>query len=531
MIDRRSLLHGAAFALAGRKNEPELLRSAPENEASVVTVPDGSMRVFYMVRDRHVASIASHDNGRTWSGERVEFVVSSPTAHACVAMVDRGGEIQLFYLAIQGEGRRPGVDRFVDVWHCHTHDKRTAWRTPRRIFEGYIGSLRSATQLRSGRIVLPFAIWQPNRPPGPPFGANDVTALLSDDEGRTWKLSSARLRSPCIDGYNGSNYGAVEPCVTELGNGRLWMLIRTQTGQLYQSFSSDGFEWSDAEPSRFRSSNSPAAFLRLRSGRLIAFWNNCMPPPRYKGDGVYGGRDALHAAISTDRGQGWKGFREVWLDPTRNESPPKRGDRATAYPYAAEAPDGFVVLATGQGAGRRALIRFHPDWLLESGRTDRFAAELEQWSVYESFGPAEGYWRDRRPTASLERWNGRPAMKVSKAAVWNFPAGATGALDVSLIARDGNAILVALTDCFYDPDDDTGDADAVFFTRLKASASDVDKVRLKWDRQTCTIQLGEKTLAVQARREFPHGISYVRLRPDEKDASGFVVVEVSSTVA
>ena len=44
----------------------------------------------------------------------------------------------------------------------------------------------------------------------------------------------------------------------ELRDGRLWMLMRTQTGFLYESFSRDqGENWSEAGPSRFISSSSP----------------------------------------------------------------------------------------------------------------------------------------------------------------------------------------------------------------------------------------------------------------------------------
>ena len=118
------------------------------------------------------------------------------------------------------------------------------------------------------RIVVPFAYWVGGRPSAPPTGSNITTTVYSDDDGRTWRQSPAKLTAPCYEGYNGSNYGACEPTILELADGRVWMLIRTQTGRLYESFSPDGAEWSQPEPSRFCSSNSPGWLLRLPDRRI-----------------------------------------------------------------------------------------------------------------------------------------------------------------------------------------------------------------------------------------------------------------------
>ena len=75
--------------------------------------------------------------------------------------------------------------------------------------------------------------------------------------------------STCEAGGSGFESGASEPTVVELPGGRLWMLIRAQTGFLWQSFSTDrGQTWSKAAPSSIPSSNAPATMLRLRSGKI-----------------------------------------------------------------------------------------------------------------------------------------------------------------------------------------------------------------------------------------------------------------------
>lgn len=129
--------------------------------------------------------------------------------------------------------------------------------------------------------------------------------------------------------------------------------MRTQAGCLYESFSADdGTTWTPAAPSRFPTSNSPANLLRHVDGRLVLTWNHCELLPRHAGESVYGGRDALHIAISDDDGRTWRGFHEIYLDHRRNDNPAARGDRGTAYP-------------------------------------------LAQWSVYRHTGPATRWYRGR----------------------------------------------------------------------------------------------------------------------------------------
>src|SRR5690606_16660633 len=110
---------------------------------------------------------------------------------------------------------------------------------------------------------------------------------------------------------------------------------------------------------------------------------------------VYGGRDAVHAAISDDGGQTWRGFREIYRDPTRHDTPPKRGDRGTAYPNATTTADGRVLIVTGQGEHVRRMLLLDPDWLLETRQHDDFTHGFDAWTAFTEFGPAERWWRDR----------------------------------------------------------------------------------------------------------------------------------------
>jgi len=508
---------------------PAVVATAPANEADVVTLPDGTLRCYYTLMgddEQRVESISSADGGRTWSEPVVEFETRR-THHACYAMVDRDGEVHVFYLDKRGKGKI-NVDYFIDILHRRTLDGRTAWSEPTTIFTGYTGALRAGLQLPSGRIVVPVGEWNVPDEIEPGTGNNAVGVVYSDDGGATWRASPVQLRSPVYEGYNGANYGAVEPGAELLPDGRIWMLIRTQTGYLYESFSRDGVTWDEAQPSRFYSSNSPAALLRLPDDRVLLLWNNSAMPPRHEGEGVYGGRDALHAAISDDGGVTWRGFREIYRDPTRHDTPPKRGDRGTAYPNATITPSGDVLIVTGQGEHVRRLLLLDPDWLLETTQHDDFANGLDAWSAFTEFGPAERYWRDRAvgPRVTQHPHDAsRHAMHLDHAgdldadgATWNFPAGQAGRLTLRVMLPEGSAGgAIALYDRFFNPTDDTAGEHAVFVAPLTSVPADGawHDVTLTWDlparRGEVAID-GAVTGALDAQADAPNGVSYLSIR-------------------
>ena len=447
---------------------PVVVGTFPENEADVVRLPDGTLKIFYNQRGEYVGSLTSRDDGRTWSAPQKEFVVSGETAHAMQVLLDRRGELQVYYLVIRRGGRKLGVDLFLDLWQATTRDGRQAWNAPKLAHAGAIGALRGIVQMKSGRIVLPFSTAHPERKAGPPVGNFYTTAIYSDDDGSTWTTSPSQLTAPCTEGYNGGNYGAVEPTIVEKQDGTLWMLIRTQTGRMYESTSADGREWSEAKPSTFYGSNSPAMLRRLDDGRLIVVWNNAQVGPKHEGQGVYGGRDALHAAISDDDCKTWRGYREVYRDPTRHGTGVElRNDRGTAYPDAVQAADGAIVLVTGQGEGRRAIIRFRPEWLLETEQSDDFSRGLEQWHAQQEIGPAQRFFRKRREGAQLVPHPDdlqRQVLSIGKrddeppaGAVWNFLRPATGSTgEVRLRVRVGGGFQgasLALQDRLFLPTD------------------------------------------------------------------------------
>lgn len=516
------------------------------NTHNAVTLPDGTLESFHRrALGGHVRILhqRSTDNGATWSERETLHNLSVEPWGGVVPLLARDGELHFVISKVRGEGRKPNVDRFIDLYHLRSTDGRTKWSEPRRIYEGYCGSLQGVFQLKSGRIIAPFADWLPNVKTAPPTGPSVTTCVYSDDGGRNWQRSPAKLTAPCHDGANMSNYGACEPTLIELKDGRVWMLIRTQDGFLYESFSNDGVNWSEAKRSRFHSSNSPAFPIRLPDGRIVVFWNNCEHSQRVGKDGVYSGRDALHAAISGDEGKTWRGFREVYRDPTRNSSPPKDGDRGTAYPHATVTKDGKILLVSGQGTDRRRRFLIDPDWLLEKTQSENFAS-FDTWHLFKGFGKPARFWRDRVQGPELIAHPDKPGAKVlhirrpderdADGAVWNFPAGTRGKLTLRLrLEKDFGGAQISLTDRMFEPCDDTGEKLARFALELRRDGAlkpgQWHEVQFSWNDDRCDVTSDGKSLAkLTPSFAAPDGLSYLRLRSTAPtvDPAGFLVESV-----
>ena len=540
---------GAALAAPA---PPEFKSGPAWGGRSMSVKADGSWeRIFVKNEGEDGAAVVvteSSDAGNNWSEPKVLGKIGGKDWGGCASIVTPKGEVHLFMTRTRwvGEGRAPAINRFIDVWYTRSSEGRTKWSAPKPVFEGYVGALCNGAYLKSGRMILPFAMMIAGRAAGPPIGRNETIVLYSDDGGETWPMSPARLVSPVEKDYNGSAEGACEPSIVELKDGRIYMTMRTQTGYLYESWSDDGVKWSDAKQSQFPSSTGPPYLIRLKDDRVAMFWNMCEMPPRVDGAGVYGGRDALHAAIADPALKKWVGFREIYLDPTRNETPPKAGDRGTAYPDAILDSDGRIGVSSGQG-GRRKVMVVDPAWLYETSRSSDFSDGLDSWCVYKGFGPATGWWRDRGQGSQLidhPDKKGAKALHVRKpddkdpdGATWNFPLGRSGTLATRVMVKDGGkGGVIGLSDRFFDPSDVTCDAKALFLLPLdKLKPGAWHDVVLKWDvaARTCAVTIdGKDSPSLPMANDTATGVAYVRFRSTAKevDPAGFLIESVRAEV-
>jgi len=272
-------------------------------------------------------------------------------------------------------------------------------------------------------------------------------------------------------------------------------------------------------------------------------------PPRADRDGVYGGRDALHIAVSDDEGETWRGFREIYLDHRRNDNPAKTGDRGTAYPLGAYTSDGRIVVLAGQGKGGRNPILIDPEWIVETEASVNFTDGLKQWSTYIHHGHAKRWWRARAPGATLIDHpddKTRKCLHVRKqpdlppdGATWNFPNGWQGSLEARVRVCSGSqGSVIALNDRMFDPANDFGEELAVFRVSLSDFSLTPDKwhlLRFDWDLSTqrCHLKMDDaKPVELPLRHPTLNGLSYIRFRSTAKetDPLGLLVENVKVTI-
>jgi predicted neuraminidase len=152
---------------------------------------------------------------------------------------------------------------------------------------------------------------------------------ISTDQGKSWTLHGS-LKAP---------HWALENMIVELRDGRLWMLIRTGSGVLWQSHSADrGRTWTAATATTIANPGSRFFIRRLASGNLLLV-------NHYK----FKGRSHLTAQLSADDGQTWN--EGLLLD--------ERG--GISYPDGVQADDGLIWIVYDrdrQGAGEILLTTF-----------------------------------------------------------------------------------------------------------------------------------------------------------------------------
>ena len=162
-----------------------------------------------------------------------------------------------------------------------------------------------------------------------------IWVFRSDDDGNVWKKTAViaydYAPKSCF------HAGWQEPGLIETDDGRIKMMIRTEFGRIYESYSSDGgVQWTAPVPSEFTAPVSPISMKRLSHGKSLYVWN---PVPLWNGKSQHvrnvwtGARTPLVAAVlRQDRPLA---FKEI------------ENDESRGYAYTAihELADGSVLLA------------------------------------------------------------------------------------------------------------------------------------------------------------------------------------------
>ena len=283
--------------------ELTLVQSPPEverntDDGDIVQLADGRLLVVWA--DYHagsfpeaptrVAAMTSDDAGQSWGKPYTLLENSTQESLMCFSLLRMSsGDILFFY------GRRNSNSDF-QVFVRGSGDETQTWSDPVMVTEGdgYCVMINARViELSSGRIIAPLERTDDCAVPNHVLVS---TVFYSDDGGRSWTKSETDIAC--------AKRGAMEPGVVELTDGRLLMIIHTELGQIYRSYSSDeGLTWTDAEPMGIAAAVSAhSAISRIpATGDLLLIWDQ----------GAEGSPLSLTAAISSDEAETWHHKRDL----------------------------------------------------------------------------------------------------------------------------------------------------------------------------------------------------------------------------
>lgn len=411
-------------------------------------------------------------------------------------------------------------------------------------------------------------------------GCGDRSAvLISDDDGESWRIVKVaqvdkfQMAPPHL-GPRWENSG-IEPEIDLLDDGRLAMILRTSTDYMYICYSHDfGDSWSKPEPSPLHMTLTTPAFLHLRDGRIMVFYNNTQPlpeldkstvwpplkPNEIKGvfEDVFTNRDSSAVVISEDSLTTFKGFREIYLNPLRNHCDFRSyggngcgRDKSVHQFQAIELPFNKVLVHIGQHQQVRKLVIFDVDWVYEQSKTENFRRGIEGLSTQVYLKSVTGNYRGFTGHCAWNRTNGAilvpdPSGDHTEAllirntdddrlfsnvqgAVWNFPAAKQGRVTVTAKVY-GNGLRLSLLDRWMNPIDTTVSGYAAFSWVADAACTPGDgytDIILDFDTEsgTATLTSGDATVTVNIKELAPNGVCYLHMQTasTEGDIQGSLV--------
>jgi hypothetical protein len=233
----------------------------------------------------------------------------------------------------------------------------------------------------------------------------------------------------------------------------------------------------------------------------------------------------------------------VARNPFVDEPPPPSGDHGVSYtlPVLTEGGEIITPLAVG-GSGGMRLMRFHPDWLSETSRVTDFSAGADGWNSFGTKGVEILPHPDKAGAQALHLR--KPSTEWPSAAVWNFPSGRKGQVQLRLkLNPDFGGVRIGLTDHFSVPFDPEESCFNLFNLVIGAGGKpehselkpgEWHTLQLEWDcsKHECRVLVDGshvETLAMQRRTA---GVNYLRFTSiaDTVDQAGLVVESVEARI-
>jgi len=300
----------------------------------------------------------SRDEGSTWTDYPL-FDAQRYNALSPIVVQMRNGTIVL--------GFTNGKEKANWNWNKETHDSPGAelpsytvrsldggktWQDLVLLHKEWTGMNRDIKETNEGNVV--FATMKMLHNPG----RHAVLTYTSKDNGVSWVASNI------LDmGGSGDHSGTMESTFEQLKDGRLYMLLRTNWGFFYETFSSDqGLHWSYPVATKISASSSPGVLKRLESGRLALVYNDMYQIgktsyPLLGGDNNLSEvaaswqRRELVIRFSEDEGKTWTRPQLVArvYEPEASPIDPWDAKKWLSYPQLFEAQKGILWITTGHG--------------------------------------------------------------------------------------------------------------------------------------------------------------------------------------
>ncbi len=284
-------------------------RSMP---GSIVELTDGRLFMAYQQYDAQgngagaIAARTSPDKGKTWSDETCLVPRPKPAAKDiyCHPSLLRLANGQLLLSYIYGSDANP---LFGHNYYRRSDDDGRTWGDQLIVdpCPGYnIIHNDKFIQLSTGRIIAPVEHEKVASADG---HAGYVSfTVYSDDNGYSWHPSENTVDMLPVE--------AQEPHAVELRDGRVLMLMRTYSGSVAQSVSTDhGLTWSKGEmiPALPLPPNSSALNVRRIPGTGDLLLLRCSGAPKENRSL----RTPFVSVISRDDGATWENERAIMGDP------------------------------------------------------------------------------------------------------------------------------------------------------------------------------------------------------------------------
>ena len=233
------------------------------------------------------------------------------------------------------------------------------WQNPLKLHDDWTGAIRSIIETKDGNVVFTSMMLKHNP------GRHVVLTYSSKDDGANW------IRSNILDNEDsrGHHAGLMESTVVQLKDNRIWHLIRTNWGFIYESFSKDdGLTWSAPQKTNIDASSSPHSLIRLKSGRLVLVWNRMFAEGK-SSTPLFGGeqepnlcktpaswmRHQLSIMFSDDDGTTWSKSTVIAKLYNYNQPATRDSKGWIAYPHLFEIEPGILMITTESGGLRVKL--------------------------------------------------------------------------------------------------------------------------------------------------------------------------------